>query len=286
MFRRYVHKEDETMAIITMSRQLGSSGMEIAEALATHLNADRVDKDSLEQTLVSHGISEAKMERFDEKKPSFWDSFSSDKDRYLHFLKTAILEVARNGNAVILGRGAQVILSEVPGILHVRCIAPMESRIARVSARFGCDEHQARKLIQQSDNDRAGFYRYFFDVRWESPENYDLSINTATMEAGAVIGLIENAVTLKQSQTDSATTAAAISDLCLSQTIASAILFDENIPVRFLGVFAKDGVVTLAGSVNTAGLVHRAEDVAKRVSGVKSVVNEIQVLPEYTGTIM
>lgn len=274
------------MAIVTISRQLGSSGSEIAEALAKRMKIQPIDRDSLEELLVDQGIAEGKIDHFDEKRPNFWDTFSSDKDRYLHFLKSAILDVAGKGKAVILGRGAQILLKEVPGIAHIRCVAPKETRTSRIMEQFSCDEHNAHKLIQQSDHDRAGFYRFFFDIHWDDPDIYDVTINTSVFPVDAATDLITDTLKLKQAQTTPAETARRIGDLSLAQKVVTTILYSENIPVRFLGVFAENGEVTLAGSVNTTELVHRAEAVAVRTEGVESVKNDIQVLPEYTGTIM
>ena len=124
------------MAIITISRQFGSLGTIIAKALKDELKLESLDKIALEETLVSdYGIPEEKVERYDEKKPAFWDIFSSDKDRYLHFLKTVLYDFASKGNCIIIGRGGQVLLKDIPGVLHVRIVAPRELRIKRIKER-------------------------------------------------------------------------------------------------------------------------------------------------------
>ena len=105
------------MAIITISRQLASLGDETAAELAKLLNYRLVDKHILEERIKSYGVTEHKLEKYDERKPSFWASLSQDKDDYLHYLKTAILIEAGQGSAVIIGRGANVIFKNVPRIV-------------------------------------------------------------------------------------------------------------------------------------------------------------------------
>ena len=167
------------MAIITISRQFGSLGTEIAQALGQELHFASLDKKTLEETLISeYGIPEENIDRYDEKKPPLWDVFSTDKDKYLHFMKSAIYDFARQDNCIIIGRGGQVLLRGIPGTLHVRVLAPKELRIKRLQDRFSYDDRLAGQLIRHSDHDRVGFHKFFFHVNWEDVSLYDLMINT------------------------------------------------------------------------------------------------------------
>ena len=69
------------MAVVTISRQLGSLGTEITSALAEKLGLKVVDKETIEASLVSMGMPGARVEQYDEKKPGFWQLFSAEKDR-------------------------------------------------------------------------------------------------------------------------------------------------------------------------------------------------------------
>ncbi|HUV08291.1 MAG TPA: cytidylate kinase family protein, partial [Spirochaetia bacterium] len=68
------------MAIVTISRQLGTMGTEIAHALAEELHYNYLDKESFAKALQEHGISGMHLEKYDEKKPALWDVFSSDRE--------------------------------------------------------------------------------------------------------------------------------------------------------------------------------------------------------------
>jgi len=83
------------MAIITLSREMGSPGKDIARTLEKELDLNYLDKESLDLMLTDYGITEAEVEKYDEKKPSFWTIFFSERNRYLHFLKTAVYSFAR-----------------------------------------------------------------------------------------------------------------------------------------------------------------------------------------------
>ena len=272
------------MAIITISRQVGSFGTEIAKMLKEGLNLNYLDKESLEKELVSrYGIPEEKVERFDEKKPAFWDIFSSDKDRYLHFMKTAMYEFARKGNCVIIGRGGQVLFKDLPGTLHVKIVAPTELRIERIKTRYNYNDRLAEQIIRHSDHDRVGFHKFFFHINWEDPCLYDLMINTQALTVEAAVRLIKEAVEAtkileKEPEKDSK-----LVDLCLGQEVITSIAYAEKIPVQFLEVVAVSGIVTLRGSTLTTEDINRCEAAARKVPGVKNVVNEIYYIPNTYG---
>lgn len=272
------------MALITISRQLGSLGNDIADALKNELSYAYLDKIQLEEMLVStYGLPEESVEKYDEKKPAFWDIFFSEKDRYLHFMKTAMYEFAQQGNGIILGRGGQVLLKDVPGALHVRVVAPMELRLERVKQRYNCDDRLAEQLIRNSDHDRIGFQKFFFHINWEDLSQYDLVMNTGTFTVVQVVEFVKSAIEmldLKRKQEDCAKK---LADLCLGQAVVTQIAYKEKLPIQFLEALVDHGVVTLRGSTITADDIQRCEQIAKTVPGVKHVVNEVYFIPNTFG---
>jgi cytidylate kinase len=267
------------MPVITISRQLGSLGTEIAQLLSENFKCNYFDKESLEETFGEYGIPKESMERYDEKKPGFWDLFKTDKARYLHFMKGAIYEFAHKGNCVILGRGGQVVLGGLPGVLHVRVVAPMETRIERIKKRFDCDEQDAGKIIQHSDHERAGFHKFFFDYNWEDLSLYDLVVNTGTFSAETAAKLIKDAVNTAELKAAQKETCLKLADLSMEHEIKTAIIYKEKVPIQFLEVHANQGVVTLSGIVPNNDDVEQCEKIANAIKGVKEVRNEIFFKP-------
>jgi len=275
------------MAIITVSRQSGSRGDEITDLLARSLGMHLIDKDTLEEVLVRHGIPETSVERYDEKKPGFWEYFSSDRDRYYHYLKASILESVLKGDHIVLGRGAPIILAGIPGTLHLRVIAPMEVRVQRVMDEQGCDEHHARRIIHQSDHNRAGFYHVFFNADWDAPEHYDLTVNTGSISPEAVLDAVRVVLESSDFQADTKRTAAHLAEVAMAQEILTRILYEAKIPLRFPGVEVHNGVATLTGAVSVAENIGRCEAIAKKVEGISQVDSQIACVPEnYDGPYM
>jgi cytidylate kinase len=98
---------------------------------------------------------------------------------YIHLVEQVLLEFAEKGNALIVGRGGQVILKDMPNALHVSIVAPEAVRIPRVAQRMDIDQKEARRRVQASDRERADYYRRFEKVDWDDPTLYDLVLNTA-----------------------------------------------------------------------------------------------------------
>jgi cytidylate kinase len=267
------------MPVITISRQLGSLGSEITQLLSKDFNCRYLDKESLEEAFVEYGIPRENMERFDEKKPGFWDLFNTDKARYLHFLKEAIFKFARKGNGIILGRGGQVLLADLPGVLRVRTIAPMVIRQQRIMKRFKCNENHAVKLIQHSDHERAGFLRFFFGENWREPDLYDLVINTGSFSAETAALVIKNIIDSDEFEASKKETRQKLEDLCLEHEIKTAIIYKDKILVQFLEVSSLQAVITLRGIVESNDDLERCEKVVIEIPGVKEVHNEIYFSP-------
>ena len=267
------------MPVITISRQLGSLGTEIAELLAKNIQCRCLDKESLEDTFGEFGIPKESIERFDEKKPGFWDIFKTDKARYLHYLKGAIFEFAKKGNGVILGRGSQVVLKDLRGVLHIRIVASMETRIQRIMKRFECDDRHASRILQHNDNERSGFHRFFFDWNWEDVNLYDLVINTDSFSADGAARLILDASESAELIGRQKETNLRLIDLSLEHRVKTEIIYKEKIPVQFLEVIADHGVVTLCGIVAEGDEIERCEKAATTIKEVKEIRNEIYFKP-------
>ncbi len=271
------------MAILTLSRQTGSFGTQISKSLAEALKYRFLDKESLDKALAGYGVPPASLEKYDEKKPSFWEIFSSERNRYLHFLKTVIYKFALEGEGIILGRGGQVLLAGIPGVYHVRVIAPLPLRIERVKEAYRCDARHAEQVIRHGDQGRTGFHRFFFNVNWEDGSLYDLVLNTQTFTVETASELLRKMLRLCDSKERQEARQLRLKDQCLKQEVETAILYTEAISVKFLETEVHDGVVTLNGTVSTRGMVDRCGEITKAVAGVKQVENKIFYSSELYG---
>ena len=97
---------------------------------------------------------------------------------YLNLLTSVIEEYASQDQAMIVGRGGQMILRERTGVLHVQVIAKFETRVYNIIQREGVKWREAARRVRQADEQRAGYMRRFYNVDWLDSGLYDLVLNT------------------------------------------------------------------------------------------------------------
>ena len=265
------------MAIITITRQLGSAGTEIAEKLRDKLGFNYLDRTLLERELVQKcQLPEKDVEKYDEKKPAFWETFSADKDRYLHCMKTVMYNFAHQGHCIIIGRGGQALFRDIAGVLNIKITAPMAIRMQRVKERFSYDDHLAQQAIHHSDQDRAGFHKFFFQINWDDASLYDLKISTDMFSVDSTVTLIASAVDASGILDEQPAKNSTLADLCLSQEIITRIKYIEQIPTEFLKVSVSGTTIFLRGASVTEAHIKRCEAAARDVPGVEKVINEMR----------
>src|SRR5690348_8809098 len=145
-----LREEALTMPVITISRQLGSEGSEIAGEVAARLGYEFVDKQTTDAIFRQYGLT-----RFDElynSVPSFLDILNADNLLLVAMANEIIEAVAQRGNVVILGRAGFAVLAGLADVLHVRVQAPFAERVQRASEREGlADLDAATERVQQDD---------------------------------------------------------------------------------------------------------------------------------------
>lgn len=195
--------------IITIGRQYGSGGREIGQQLSKSLSIPFYDKDILRMNSQESGLKESYFHLADEKagdrllyriintlKPELTQpSFGSDlisSDNLFRFQSAVIRKLAAEESCIIIGRCASYVLEGTDGLNLVRVFlyADLDYRINRITALKYYDAADVPKNIKRMDKERRDYYRYYTGRSWESPENYDLTINTATLGSGNTVALI------------------------------------------------------------------------------------------------
>ncbi len=197
---------------ITISREYGSGGGEIAARLANHLGWRLIDHEVIVEVAHRLGVTEDDAAQRDERAESFVDQIlrgfravdptplsalgvpeflvSPEAHDYTTALNETVLAAAATGQVVIVGRGAQVILHERRDTLHVRVVAPLEQRILYVAQREGLDRDSAQRRIQKKDHDRQRYLRITHERRVDDLTLYDIALNTAVLDLDSCVNLI------------------------------------------------------------------------------------------------
>jgi cytidylate kinase len=116
---------------------------------------------------------------------------------YAETMETIIRDLAAGGQIVILGRGSQMILRDVPRALHALCIAPAEVRYQRLAERDEIGLEEARRRAVETDQARDAFYRKFWKTDVEDPRLYDVTVETARLGFEAAAEVVASAARLR-----------------------------------------------------------------------------------------
>jgi cytidylate kinase len=169
------------MKAITITREYGAGGGEVARELAERLGWDLLDRELLHQAAQIEHLPDAELDRLDEKAVSMADRYRlhPPHQKYLHGLTEAARQAAQRGNVILVGRGARHLLGEMPEVFHLRLAAPRDWRAQRMAKLEGWSLEQARARCLEVDRTREVFSRYFFGGAAVQPAQYDLVVNTA-----------------------------------------------------------------------------------------------------------
>lgn len=191
------------MPIVTISREYGSGGFAFGRSLAAHLGADFADRSLVEEVSRRMRCPTEAVERWDERSESLilrllraMQSANPESvapgpataeiyaeapspERVAATVREVILEEARSGNAVVLGRGGAFILRDRNGSLHVRLVADRLDRAGRIAERYSLSHEDAALRVDQADRERSRYIKHNFGADWRDPANYDVVFNTS-----------------------------------------------------------------------------------------------------------
>lgn len=197
--------EDKAKNIIVIGREYGAGGRKIGKAVATMLGMDYFDKELINHISARYGYAPEILMRADEKKPSAFRSILMGKYGVMDIYGTSpmsrealyaaqadvIRQISSNGNCVIVGRTADYILRDQPGLTSVFVHAPAEWRAQNIIDRGETSGFQdALSKVNRADADREGFYNYFTGRTWGKASNYHFTLDSSLIapeEAAEII---------------------------------------------------------------------------------------------------
>lgn len=185
--------------IITIGRQHGSSGREIARLLAEKLDIKCYDKEIVDEAANHSDFSRDLIEAFDEKRMSAFilhaGGYGLNENFRLNMQVVSaqfdtMRKIADKGDCIFVGRCADYILRDYKDLVSVFILGDMDERLKCLERRQGLDEAEARKKIKEVDKDRSSFYRYYSDQAWGDAQNYDLCINSSKLGVEGTVQVI------------------------------------------------------------------------------------------------
>jgi cytidylate kinase len=169
------------MAVVTLSRQLGSLGFEIAQLVAQRTGYQLVWRELINQAAIRAGAPEVALAMIDELNLLGLKPSPEEMQAYLSAVRVVMNELADAGNVVIVGRAGQIILANRPQALHVRVTAPVSLRVERLAKQQGIPMAAARAQVDASDRYHQNYFKRYYKLPWDGSGLYDLIINTTKL---------------------------------------------------------------------------------------------------------
>lgn len=266
------------MPIITISREMGTGAYDIAKELAKKLKFTLVDGPKLASCAAQYGLALEVFQAVDEKPPSYNTVEDRVRAASLNSIELILLDLAKQGNVILYGRGGQDLLQGCGNVLRLRFIADFEERVERFAEREWIDPDLAQELIRRSDHQRGGFIHFYFDRDWNDPLGYDLTFNTSRISSQSIVDVVVAAVKDAQLKEADSWSVTEIENTILIKKIETALLRSAELEYRPFRIEIEDGQVTLSGYLGTELEKNAALRVVADVEGVEGVIDNLSVV--------
>ncbi|MDQ7785261.1 MAG: cytidylate kinase family protein [Desulfomonilaceae bacterium] len=269
------------MHVVTVSRQLGSLGDVIAAIVARSMGYKLIGPDQVREraNVCDPEYKDACSVYESEKGPGFWERFFFDTPSFTALFKSLTYEFASQGHVVIVGRGSQLVLRDVPGVFSVRIVAPKHIRVDRIAERYGVSKEAASDIVRKHDRERRAMMQSIFDHDDRDWALYDVVLNTThyAADAGAevVIKAAQNMTVEPEPEDLLAKLAAMATAKRLETVIKKRLTPGVAWQVEVTG--EAGGRMILSGRVGDKRYKDKAGDIAKEFPDVSSVENELKV---------
>jgi cytidylate kinase len=184
--------------LITISRQYGAGGSEVARRVAETLGWSVIDNDLVDRVATRAGLPPDEVARLEERTPTFVERLARlsapelpemfvpapgvmsgfEEGKLVKITQTVVTELASAGRVVVVGRGAAAVLARKSDALHLRVVASESFRIGQAMERLGLDRETAARTLGEVDGNRARYHREYYERDWNDPVYYDLVLNT------------------------------------------------------------------------------------------------------------
>ena len=197
------------MAVITISRQFGAGGKTLGEMVAKKMNYSFVDSEIIQMVAKKAKVSTHWVESIEKESGGKLLKFMTgliskslvervldekygyiDEEIFIDLLNKIIVEIADEGDAVILGRGGQYILRDREDAFHVLLIAHLNDRIRFMEKQYDLSTAHASQAVIREDKRRSNFFRKFGKEDYDNPDLYHLSLNMSKLKLEKACDLI------------------------------------------------------------------------------------------------
>ncbi len=185
------------MPILTISRQMGSLGDEIAHEMSRRLGWVLLDHNQMINRFFTEGVTEHERQSLSESARFFLNA-APDGQTYIDRLERGLNQLATEKPLILLGFGSQIIFAENDEAVHVRITAPATIRLERVKNQFNATDENASQILDQADRRHRRFVSTLFDVDSTDESLYHLVLNTGFLSVAEAVETLSALLNIKE----------------------------------------------------------------------------------------
>ena len=263
------------MAILTVSREFGSGGREIGQAVAKVLNYTYIDKERLLGDIRASGKEwEEWGKNLDEHCPTVWEKYDWSFRGFTALLQSLILHYALDDRAVIMGRGGNFLLKDIPHALRIRVVAPIDKRIERIMERESVDKDTAHWLIEKTDKERSCLIHLLYDRHWDDHAEYDRVFDTKAKTPDEIVKIVKDTL-LEKEKLHTEAARKLLHMRALAAKIKAEIFIDHSLFIPTLDIYPEGENLILRGVIHSPKDHKKIEDKARKIAGDVPVTCEL-----------
>jgi cytidylate kinase len=255
------------MSIVTISRGSFSYGKQVAEKLAEKLGYECISREIVLEASKHFNIPEIKLVRAIHDAPSVLHRFTYGKERYVAYVREALLHRFQKDNVVYHGLAGHFFVPGISHVLKVRILADFEDRVAEEMRREGISADEARRLLKKDDAERRRWSSHLYGIDTWDPSLYDLVIHIGSITTDEAADIICEALKLPGFQT-TPESQKAMDTLFLAAQVQAALV--EEIPSAKVEVAGGEIVVSFGGyRADEKKMIAKVDHVIDNMGGVK-----------------
>lgn len=197
----------EKQLIISIGREFGSGGHEIAEKLAERFSLELYDKNLLQRVAEEKNVDAKDFEKYDEVPRNLLFSrtvkglSNSMEENIANMQFDFLRKKAESGESfVVVGRCAETILREYPGFISIFILGDKKNKIERVKRIYGMTAEEAEFYIYRQDRKRKDYHNYYCKGKWGDSRNYDISVNSSKLGEEITTDILAEYIIKRQNQ--------------------------------------------------------------------------------------
>ncbi len=273
------------MPVVTIARGCERGGRAVAEAVAAALGCPCVGREVLAEAAMELGVSPELLGRRIEGVPGLWDRLAAQRRAYVVALQAALAERVARGDLVYHSYAGHLLLRDVPAVLRVRVIAPLEARVRETAEEERFAPEAAEAAVRRTDEARARWTRTIYGVDWADPALYDLVLNLEQLSVEDGCALVVRAARAPQFAATPERREAHV-DFALACRVRLALERSAATRGLSLEATANRGVVTIVGNAPEAAMPAGMNELFRReltstvegVEGVRGVRLELRTV--------